>query len=118
VIGYGVNYGPGRRPIHESSEREGMEQPVNYWMPSIATSGLMIYDGDRFPEWRGDFFVGGLGGQHIAHLDMNGHDVVSIERLVDGLGRILDIRQGPDGLIYVAIDAADSKIVRSEPVGN
>ncbi len=116
VIGYDVNYGPDRRPIHESSERAGMEQPVNYWVPSIATSGLMIYTGSQFPEWNGDFFVGGLGGQHIAHLDIESHNVAAIERLVEGIGRIRDIRQGPDGFIYVAIDSADSRIVRLEPV--
>jgi glucose/arabinose dehydrogenase len=103
VIGYGVNYGGA--VIHESTHREGMEQPVNYWVPSIATSGLMIYSGDRFPAWRGSFFAGGLAGSYIERLTIEDGQVVGRERIVDGLGRIRDIRQGPDGLIYIAIDS-------------
>jgi glucose/arabinose dehydrogenase len=95
-----------------------MEQPIHYWVPSIATSGLMIYTGDRFPEWRGNIFVGGLAGQQIARLTMNGQRVVSEETIVQGRGRVRDIRQGPDGLIYLALDAANgATVVRLEPVG-
>jgi glucose/arabinose dehydrogenase len=116
VIGMGVNYGGAR--IHASTERAGMEQPIHYWVPSIATSGLMIYTGDRFPEWRGNIFVGGLAGQQIARLTMNGQRVVSEETIVQGRGRVRDIRQGPDGLIYLALDAANgATVVRLEPVG-
>jgi glucose/arabinose dehydrogenase len=116
VIGYGVNYGDARTPIHSSSEREGMEQPVNYWVPSIATSGLMVYTGDRFPQWKGNIFAGGLVGQQIARLTMDGRRVASKEVIVQGMGRIRDIEQGPDGNIYLAIDAATGPtIVRIEP---
>jgi glucose/arabinose dehydrogenase len=116
VIGMGVNSGGAR--IHASTERAGMEQPIHYWVPSIATSGLMIYTGDRFPEWRGNIFVGGLAGQQIARLTMNGQRVVSEETIVQGRGRVRDIRQGPDGLIYLALDAANgATVVRLEPVG-
>lgn len=116
VIGYGVNYGSGSA-IHESTHQEGMEQPVHFWVPSIATSGLLIYTGDRFPEWRGNIFVGGLKGQQLARLTMNGQEVVNEETLVRGLGRIRDIRQGPEGYIYLAIDSDGGKysIVRLEP---
>jgi glucose/arabinose dehydrogenase len=117
VIGYGVNYGGA--VIHEGTHREGMEQPVNYWVPSIATSGLMIYSGDRFPEWKGSFFAGGLAGSYIERLTIDGDQVLSKERIVDGLGRIRDIKQGPDGLIYIAVDDRGgglTSLVRLEPV--
>jgi len=117
VIGYGVNYGSGSA-IHDSTHREGMEQPVHYWVPSIATSGLLIYTGDRFPAWRGSIFVGGLAGEQLARLTMDGRRVADEESLVRGMGRIRDVRQGPDGLIYLAIDDEGHKpsVVRLEPV--
>ncbi|HEX6307999.1 MAG TPA: PQQ-dependent sugar dehydrogenase [Longimicrobiales bacterium] len=117
VIGFGVNYGSGER-IHEGTHREGMEQPVHIWVPSIATSGLMFYTGDRFPEWRGDIFVGGMVGEQLARLELDGMRVVNEETLVRGLGRIRDVRQGPDGFIYLAIDdrrGGPTAIVRLEP---
>jgi len=116
VIGYGVNYGTGTT-IHESTHQEGMEQPVHFWVPSIATSGLLIYTGDRFPEWKGNVFVGGLSGQQLARLTLQGTEVVNEETLVKGFGRIRDIRQGPDGFIYLAIDrdGGEYSIVRLEP---
>ncbi len=117
VIGYGVNYRSGS-PIHPSTHRDGMEQPVTHWTPSIATSGLMIYTGDRFPSWRGNIFAGGLAGQQVARLTMDGNRVVNEETLARGLARIRDVRQGPDGYIYLATDdrgGATSKIVRLEP---
>ena len=119
VIGYGVNYGEDRVPIHESTHREGMEQPLHYWVPSIATSGLEFYTGDRFPAWKGSLLVGGLAGLQIARLTLDGYNVVDEETLVRGLGRIRDIRQGPDGYIYIAIDdrrGGLTPVVRLEPV--
>lgn len=118
VVGYGVNYRSGRA-IHEGTHREGMEPPVHVWVPSIATSGLMIYTGDRFPAWRGNLFVGGLAGQQLARLAMNGQRVEIEETLVRTMGRIRDVRQGPDGNIYLAIDdrgGASTSVVRLEPV--
>jgi glucose/arabinose dehydrogenase len=118
VIGYGVNYRSGSA-IHIGTHREGLEAPIHFWVPSIATSGLMLYTGDRFPEWRGSMFVGGLAGQQIARLSMNGQDIGIEETLVYGLGRIRDIRQGPDGYIYLAIDdrqGGPTPVVRLEPV--
>jgi glucose/arabinose dehydrogenase len=118
VIGYGVNYGTGSA-IHDTTHRAGMEQPVHYWVPSIATSGLLIYTGDRFPEWRGSFFVGGLSGQQIARLTMDGPAVVAEETLLEGYGRVRAIEQGPDGSIYVAIDwnhGGKPGVIRLEPV--
>ncbi len=118
VIGYGVNYGEDRIPIHDSTHRDGMEQPIHYWVPSIATSGLMFYTGDRFDAWKGSVFVGGLAGQQIARLTLEGRQVVAEETLLEGFGRIRDIRQGPDGYIYLAIDARRdgvTPVVRLEP---
>ena len=118
VVGYGVNYRTGTT-IHEGTHREGMEPPVHFWVPSIATSGLLIYTGDQFPEWRGNLFVGGMAGQQLARLTMDGQQVVIEETLVHGMGRIRDVRQGPDGYIYLAIDHRRGEltpIVRLEPV--
>lgn len=117
VIGYGVNYGAGAA-IHASTSRPGMEQPVWFWVPSIATAGLLVYTGDKFPEWRGNFFVGGMSGQQLARLTMNGQRVDYEETLVRRMGRIRDVRQGPDGYIYLAIDGEGGRptpIVRLEP---
>ena len=97
-----------------------MEEPVHFWVPSIATSGLLIYTGDRFPEWRGNLFVGGMGGEQLARLTMDGQRVEIEETLVHGMGRIRDVRQGPDGYIYLAIDNRQGEptpIVRLEPAG-
>jgi len=117
VVGYGVNYGSGTT-IHEGTIREGVEPPKHFWVPSIATSGLMVYTGDRFPEWQGNVFVGGMRGEQLARLVLDGDEVTREETLVQGLGRIRDVRQGPDGLIYLAIDgrgAQRTPIVRLRP---
>ena len=114
VIGFGVNYGGA--VIHEGTAAAGMEQPAHYWVPSIATSGLMIYTGDRFPQWRGNIFAGGLAGQVIVRLTMDGRRVTAHENIFEREGRVRDIRQGPDGLIYVALDTREGRsIVRLEP---
>ena len=120
VIGFGENYRTGRA-IHEGTHREGMEQPVNVWVPSIGTSGLLIYTGDRFPAWRGNMFAGGMVGQVVTRLVFDGPRIVRREAIAQGIGRIRDVRQGPDGLIYLAIDdnqGAPTRIVRLEPVAN
>lgn len=118
VIGYGVNYRTGLA-IHAGTHREGMEQPVHIWVPSIGISGLMIYTGDRFPRWKGNIFVAGMAGEQLARLTLDGRDVINEETLAQRLGRIRDVRQGPDGYIYLAIedrDRAPTPIVRLEPV--
>lgn len=118
VVGRGVNYGDGS-PIHATIGRENMEPPVHFWVPSIATSGLMVYDGDAFPEWRGSIFAGGMAGEQLARLEMNGHEVVVEETVLHGVGRIRDVRQGLDGYIYLAIDDRDgapTPVLRMEPV--
>jgi glucose/arabinose dehydrogenase len=116
VITYGINYNGSA--ITDIQAKEGMEQPLNYWVPSIATSGIAIYSGDRFPNWQGDVFVGGLAGQHLARVrfDENRRKVEE-EKLLEGIGRVRDVRSGPDGYIYLLIDAADAPLVRLEPAG-
>jgi len=119
VIGYGVNYGSGTT-IHEGTLKEGMESPKHFWVPSIATSGLMIYTGDKFPAWRGNIFVGGLGGEQLSRLTVDGQTVLNEETLFQRMGRIRDVRQGPDGYIYLAIEdrrGAPTGVVRLEPAG-
>ncbi|MEW6322945.1 MAG: PQQ-dependent sugar dehydrogenase [Acidobacteriota bacterium] len=117
VIGYGVNYRSGLN-IHAGTHREGMEQPVHIWVPSIGISGLMYYTGDKFPEWKGNLFAGGMAGEQLARLTLDGQKVVNEETLVQRMGRIRDVRQGPDGFIYLAIEDRDGKptsILRLEP---
>ena len=118
VIGYGVNYRSGAI-IHPATHEEGMEQPAHIWVPSIGVSGLMFYTGDRFPEWRGDLFAGGLAGQKLVRLTVEGDEVLASEDVVlRTVGRIRDVRQGPDGFIYLATDdrgGEPSAIYRMEP---
>ena len=121
VVGYGVNYRSGLA-IHEGTQRETMESPVHFWVPSIATSGLLFYTGDRFPDWKGNLLAGGLAGQQVARLTMSpdGKQIVREETILQGMGRVRDIRQGPDGYVYVAIDdrqEGPTAVVRLEPVG-
>ena len=121
VIGYGVNYRSGSA-IHAGTHREDIEPPTHFWIPSIATSGLMIYTGDRFPAWTGSFFVGGMAGQQLARLTPSVDRPQRIEQeetLTYGIGRVRDVRQGPDGYIYLAIEdrgGAPTAVVRLEPV--
>ncbi len=119
VIGFGVNYQTGLA-IHAGTHRQGMEQPAHVWVPSIGISGLMIYTGDRFPEWRGNLFVGGMAAQQLVRLVLDDQQrVVSQETLVQRKGRIRDVRQGPDGYVYLVTDdreGAPTPILRLEPV--
>lgn len=118
VIGFGVNYTSGTA-IHGGTVRRGMEQPLNVWVPSIAVEGLLVYTGDKFPQWRGNFFVGGMAGQRLVRLQMDGTKVLDVENMLQRRGRVRAIRQGPDGFLYVAFEDAaggPSKLVRLEPV--
>ena len=119
VIGYGANYVSGTE-IHAARNREGMEQPAAFWVPSIGISGLAFYEGDEFPNWQGNAFVGGMSGnyQRLVRVILSGHTVVGREPLLVGEYRIRDVRVGPDGLLYLAIDniyGQPSEIVRLEP---
>ena len=93
-----------------------MVQPVWQWTPSIAPSGMAFYTGNRFPGWHGNLFVGALKGQMLVRLTLDGNRVVREERLLEGkLGRIRDVRAGPDGYIYLLTDHSRGQIVRLEP---
>jgi glucose/arabinose dehydrogenase len=115
VITYGVEYGIGTK-IGEGTRKQGMEQPLHYWTPSIAPSGMAFYQEDRFPNWRGSLFVGALRGQMLVRLELSGEKVLAEERLLqNALGRIRDVRVGPDGLIYLLTDAPNGVLARVEP---
>jgi len=115
VITYGANYGSGTK-IGEGTHKEGMQQPIHYWVPSIAPSGMAFYTGDKFAQWKGDLFVGALRDQMLVHLKLDGEKVVSEERLLKGvLGRIRDVRVGPDGFIYLLTDERFGVLARLEP---
>jgi glucose/arabinose dehydrogenase len=115
VITYGMDYSGAY--VSPYTERPGLEQPVIYWTPSIAPSGLALYRGDLFPAWDGDLFVGALAFKHLrrVHLDADG-EVVSQEELLNALhARIRDVRVGPDGYLYVCTDETDGRVLRLEP---
>jgi glucose/arabinose dehydrogenase len=102
-IGYGVNYNG--QPLAEATHREGIEQPVFYWDPSIAPSGMAFIDSDNYgPEIKGNLLVGSLKFRYIVHLVLDGNKVVASENVFQGIGRVRNIKQGPDGYIYVATE--------------
>jgi glucose/arabinose dehydrogenase len=114
VIGYGVNYGGGK--IHEATSRPGMEQPIKYWVPSIAPSGMTFYNATLFPAWRASLFVGTLVAGVLVRLTLDGDKVTGEERLLQGIReRIRDVRVGPDGALYLATDSSDGRILRVAP---
>lgn len=113
VVTYGKEYsGADIGP----SEQAGMEPPVHYWVPSIGTSGLAFYTGEVYPGWKGSAFVGGLAIPTLARLELDGTKVAHEERLLEDLGeRIRDVRQGPDGMIYLLTDSEEGRLVRLKP---
>jgi glucose/arabinose dehydrogenase len=116
VIGFGIDYSGAK--IHESSAKAGMEQPIKYWVPSIAPSGMAFYTGTLFPKWRGSLFTGALAGQMLVRLSLNGNAVTSEERLLQNLNeRIRDVRQGPDGALWLLTDSSAGRILRVTPTG-
>jgi glucose/arabinose dehydrogenase len=116
VITYGVNYGFGTR-IGEGQTKPGMVQPLHLWVPSIAPSGMAFVSGSKFPQWTGDLLVGALRDQMLVRLELDGEKVVREERLLRGIvGRIRDVRMGPDGLVYLLTDDSEGALLRLEPV--
>ena len=115
VITYGVQYVVGTR-IGEGTHKPGMAQPLHYWVPSIAPSGMAFYTGDKFPLWRGDLFVGALRDQMLVRLKLDGEKVVKEERMLKNtLGRIRDVRNGPDGFLYLLTDESSGVLARLDP---
>lgn len=117
VITYGRNYGIGTK-IGEGTEKAGMAQPALQWTPSIAPSGMAFYDSDKFTGWKGNLFVGALKYELLVRLEVNGEKVTHEERLLEGvLGRIRDVRTGPDGNLYLLTDEDNGVLARIEPAG-
>ena len=115
VITYGMDYSGAY--VSPYTQRAGLEQPVIYWTPSIAPSGLAMYRGDKFPAWNGDLFVGSLAFKHLrrVHLDAQGNVLLQEELLNDLNWRIRDVREGLDGYLYVCTDEVDGRVLRLEP---
>ncbi len=114
AIGYGEEYSGAS--IHRTTRAAGMEQPVYYWDPVISPSGMVIYSGSLFPEWRGNVFVGGLSSKALVRLVMNGDRVAGEERLLtDRNARIRDVVQGPDGALYLLTDAENGSLLKITP---
>jgi glucose/arabinose dehydrogenase len=111
VITYGVDYSGVK--IGEGTAKEGMEQPVYYWDPVIAPSGALFYTGNKFPDWKGDLFVGSLNPGALVRLDMDAGRVAKEERFLADIGRVRDVQQGPDGFMYLLTD--EGQILRVEP---
>jgi aldose sugar dehydrogenase len=114
VVSYGVEYSGAK--ISDSPTAPGIEPPVHYWVPSIATSGLLFYTGDRFPQWKGNAFVGGLKSQQLVRLEFKGNEVAHEESLLRGVvnQRVRDVEQGPDGFIYLLTDEDKGRLLRIE----
>jgi len=116
VITYGENYGGGK--IGEGiTAKDGMEQPLHYWVPSIAPSGMAFLTSDRYgAAWKGNLFIGSLKFGYLDRIELKGGQVVAEHKLLaDGRARIRDVKQGPDGLLYVLTDEADGKLLRLKP---
>ncbi|MGY3794161.1 PQQ-dependent sugar dehydrogenase [Aquimarina sp. 433] len=102
VITYGINYSG--TSITDITSKEGMEQPVYYWVPSIAPSGMDFVTSDIYPDWKNDLLVGSLKFQYLELVELDKNKVIGRKKLLDGIGRVRNVRQGPDGYIYVAVE--------------
>jgi glucose/arabinose dehydrogenase len=118
TITYGIEYS-GQTIGENISQRQGMEQPVYYWDPVIAPSGMVFYTGNLFPAWRNSLFIGGMGSTNLVRLTLNGDRVTGEERLLQDLQpqreRIRDVRQGPDGALYLLTDSAQGRVLKLVP---
>jgi len=114
LVTYGREYSGG--PIGEGTGKPGIQEPVLHWTPSIAPSGMAFYTGDRFPRWKGNIFVGALAGTHLRRVVPGAGGPVEQEVLLSGtIGRIRDVRQGPDGNLYLLTDENPGALYRLEP---
>lgn len=108
LITYGINYNGDI--ISEDTAKDGLEQPVIHWTPSIAPSGMALVSSDKFKDWKGDILVGSLKFNYLKHLKMDGNKVLSQNTVFEKIGRVRDIKQGPDGYIYVVVEDSGSII--------
>lgn len=102
IITYGVNYSG--TPITDQTKKSGMEQPIYYWTPSIAPSGMAFVTGNRYPNWEGDLLVGSLKFEYLELVELNGNKVTGRQKLLTDIGRIRSVKIGPDGYIYVGVE--------------
>lgn len=116
IITYGIDYSGLK--IGEGTAKDGMEQPIYYWDPSIAPSGMAFYTGKAIAPWQENLFIGALAGSALVRLEVKGDQITHEERFLTGTGeRFRDIRQGPDGFLYVLTDSAEGKLLRLRPAG-
>jgi aldose sugar dehydrogenase len=116
IITYGKEYAGGK--VGDGlTQHPGMEQPLYYWDPAIAPSGMAFYDADLFPAWRGSLFVGGLVGKHLVRLTLEGERVVGEERLLGDRARVRTVKVGPEGAVYVLTDESDGELLALTPRG-
>ncbi len=114
MITHGINYDGS--PIGVGKAKPGMEQPLYFWVPSIAPSGMTFYIGDKFPKWQNSLFIGSLKNEMLVRLEIKEESVLKEERLLQNeVGRIRDVREGPDGFIYIITDEPDGRLIRLEP---
>jgi glucose/arabinose dehydrogenase len=113
VISYGINYSGTK--FTDLTEKEGMEQPVVYWDPSIAPCGMTFVDSDRYPGWKNNILIGSLRFKYVERVELKGNEVVAQEKLLEGIGRVRNVEISPDGFIYVAMETPGF-IVRLLPV--
>ena len=102
VITYGINYSGTK--ITDETSRPGMEQPIYQWTPSIGPSGMTFVSSNKYPKWKGNLLVGSLAFQYLERLVFENNKVTYREKLLDGMGRVRNVKQGPDGYIYVGIE--------------
>lgn len=110
VISYGINYNGTQ--FTQKTGQDGMEQPLHYWVPSIAPSGMAFITGDKYPGWEGDLVVGSLKFMRLQHVQLDGKEVIGEQKLINNMGRVRDVRMGPDGYIYASVEGEG--IVRLE----
>ncbi|WP_338045105.1 PQQ-dependent sugar dehydrogenase [Oceanipulchritudo coccoides] len=120
AISYGINYNG--KPITGRTAAPGMAQPVHYWTPSIAVCGIDFYEGDAFPKWKNDLFVGGLRSEQLERFKLDGDKVEEHEIVLQGQGRVRDVATGPDGALYLILNenrnGGPSRVVRLVPSNN
>ena len=102
-------------PIKDEHAEQGFEEPIYYWTPSIAPSGMIFYTGNQFPAWRGNLFIGALVGKHIARLSTDGKKITGEEQLLLHTARFRDVEQGPDGALYLLTDEENGKLLKLMP---
>lgn len=102
ILSYGINYDG--TSFAEDTARAGMENPVIYWVPSIAPCGLTVVKGSKYPGWEGDLIIGSLKFSYLVHATVEGDKIISQEKIAEGIGRVRNVEQGPDGFLYVGVE--------------